>query len=106
MSKAFDSFRIEHVYREQNREADALATKRSMKLREESPIARSAKSASSTKSETSANPTGANPNPAPNPNLGKSRRVSVEVFFISLKMSSCPTAWSSMFDPRAPKPLG
>jgi ribonuclease HI len=25
MSKAFDSFRIEHVYREQNREADALA---------------------------------------------------------------------------------
>jgi hypothetical protein len=24
MSKAFDSFRIEHVYREQNREADAL----------------------------------------------------------------------------------
>jgi hypothetical protein len=25
MSKGFDSFRIEHVYREQNREADALA---------------------------------------------------------------------------------
>src|SRR5216110_593081 len=25
MSKAFDSFRIEHVYREQNREADVLA---------------------------------------------------------------------------------
>ena len=25
MSKAFDSFRIEHIYREQNREADALA---------------------------------------------------------------------------------
>jgi len=25
MSKAFDSFRIDHVYREQNREADALA---------------------------------------------------------------------------------
>jgi ribonuclease HI len=25
MSQAFDSFRIEHVYREQNREADALA---------------------------------------------------------------------------------
>src|SRR5258706_5162313 len=25
MSKTFDSFRIEHVYREQNREADALA---------------------------------------------------------------------------------
>ncbi len=25
MSKAFDSFRVEHVYREQNREADALA---------------------------------------------------------------------------------
>jgi len=25
MSKAFESFRIEHVYREQNREADALA---------------------------------------------------------------------------------
>jgi len=27
MSQAFDSFRIEHVYREQNREADALANK-------------------------------------------------------------------------------
>ena len=61
MSKAFDSFRIEHVYREQNREADALANEaldetegRKPKLPAPPKSASSAKSESGTKSETSA----------------------------------------------------
>src|SRR6202030_292537 len=61
MSKAFDSFRIEHVYREQNREADALANEAldeteggKPKLPAPPKSASSAKSESGTKSETSA----------------------------------------------------
>ena len=61
MSKTFDSFRIEHVYREQNREADALANEAldeteggKPKLPAPPKSASSAKSESGTKSETSA----------------------------------------------------
>jgi len=61
MSKAFDSFRIEHVYREQNREADALANEAldeteggKPKLPAPPKSASSAKSESGTKSEISA----------------------------------------------------
>ena len=64
MSKAFESFRIEHVYREQNREADALANEAldevEAKAVGEPPtkkaVAPSAKSVpSNTKPETSSN---------------------------------------------------
>ena len=64
MSKAFESFRIEHVYREQNREADALANEAldevEAKAAGEPPtkkaVAPSAKSVpSNTKPETSSN---------------------------------------------------
>src|SRR5438445_6996728 len=34
---------------------------------------------------------------SPNPNLERSKRVSVAAFFIYLKMWNCLTAWSSMF---------
>src|SRR3989441_272836 len=55
MSKAFDSFRIEHVYREQNREADALANEALDETEGGKPkLPAAPKSASSTKSETSA----------------------------------------------------
>jgi len=43
MSKAFDSFRIEHVYREQNREADALANEALDETEGKSPGAAPAK---------------------------------------------------------------
>jgi ribonuclease HI len=55
MSKAFDSFRIEHVYREQNREADALANEALDETEGKAPGAASAKKAEST---------GAKPEPA------------------------------------------
>ena len=55
MSKAFDSFRIEHVYREQNREADALANEALDETEGGKPkLPAPQKSASSAKSETSA----------------------------------------------------
>ena len=55
MSKAFDSFRIEHVYREQNREADALANEALDETEGGKPkLPATPKSASSAKSETSA----------------------------------------------------
>lgn len=55
MSKAFDSFRIEHVYREQNREADALANEALDETEGGKPkLPAPTKSASSAKSETSA----------------------------------------------------
>ncbi len=55
MSKTFDSFRIEHVYREQNREADALANEALDETEGGKPkLPAPAKSASSAKSETSA----------------------------------------------------
>ena len=55
MSKAFDSFRIEHVYREQNREADALANEALDETEGGKPkLPAAPKSASSSKSETSA----------------------------------------------------
>jgi len=54
MSKTFDSFRIEHVYREQNREADALANEALDETEGGKPkLPAPAKSASSAKSETS-----------------------------------------------------
>jgi ribonuclease HI len=45
MSKAFDSFRIEHVYREQNREADALANEALDGTEGKAPSAATAKKA-------------------------------------------------------------
>ena len=52
MSKAFDSFRIEHVYREQNREADALANEALDETEGGKPkLPAAQKSASSAKSE-------------------------------------------------------
>src|ERR1700731_984796 len=52
MSKAFDSFRIEHVYREQNREADALANEALDETEGGKPkLPAPPKSASSAKSE-------------------------------------------------------
>jgi hypothetical protein len=48
MSKAFDSFRIEHVYREQNREADALANEALDETEGKAPGAASAKKIEST----------------------------------------------------------
>ena len=67
MSKAFDTFRIEHVYREQNREADALANealdetegKASGAAAKKTEAASSKVSASSSKSE----PAGSKPEP-------------------------------------------
>jgi len=67
MSKGFDSFRIEHVYREQNREADALANealdetegKASGAAAKKTEAASSKVSASSSKSE----PAGSKPEP-------------------------------------------
>ena len=55
MSKAFDSFRIEHVYREQNREADALANEALDETEGGKPkLPATPKSESGAKSETSA----------------------------------------------------
>jgi len=55
MSKAFDSFRIEHVYREQNREADALANEALDETEGGKPkLPAPPKSESGAKSETSA----------------------------------------------------
>jgi ribonuclease HI len=53
MSKAFDSFRIEHVYREQNREADALANEALDETEGKAPGAAAAKKteAATSKSE-------------------------------------------------------
>ena len=45
MSKAFESFRIEHVYREQNREADALANEALDEVESKTPGAPAAKKA-------------------------------------------------------------
>src|SRR5712664_2504503 len=63
MSQGFDSFRIEHVYREQNREADALANEALDETEGDKPklsatpkSATSAKSVSSAKSESSSKP--------------------------------------------------
>src|SRR3979490_3288863 len=55
MSQAFDSFRIEHVYREQNREADALANEALDETEGGKPkLPATPKSESGAKSETSA----------------------------------------------------
>jgi ribonuclease HI len=54
MSKAFESFRIEHVYREQNREADALANEAMDEVEAKvpgAPVAKKTESASPKKSE-------------------------------------------------------
>jgi ribonuclease HI len=54
MSKAFESFRIEHVYREQNREADALANEALDEVEGKvagAPVAKKTESSSSKKSE-------------------------------------------------------
>jgi ribonuclease HI len=54
MSKAFESFRIEHVYREQNREADALANEAMDEVEPKvpgAPVAKKTESASPKKSE-------------------------------------------------------
>jgi ribonuclease HI len=54
MSKAFESFRIEHVYREQNREADALANEAMDEVEPKvpgAPVAKKIESASPKKSE-------------------------------------------------------
>jgi len=63
MSQGFDSFRIEHVYREQNREADALANEALDETEGDKPklsatpkSETSAKSVSSAKSESSSKP--------------------------------------------------
>jgi ribonuclease HI len=53
MSKAFDSFRIEHVYREQNREADALANEALDETEAKTPGATAAKKAEPASSKTS-----------------------------------------------------
>jgi ribonuclease HI len=68
MSKAFDSFRIEHVYREQNREADALANQALDETEGKTSGAPSAKraEAASAKSVTpvvKAEPAGSKPEP-------------------------------------------
>jgi ribonuclease HI len=58
MSKAFDSFRIEHVYREQNREADALANEALDETEGGKPkLPATPKSESSAKSESSSKST-------------------------------------------------
>ncbi len=61
MSKAFESFRIEHVYREQNREADALANEALDETEAKAPGAAPAKktAAPSSKSEPPASRTAA-----------------------------------------------
>ena len=95
MSKAFDSFRIEHVYREQNREADVLANEALDEKKERRPARqqqRRSKRPASKPNRPAPNPH----HPAPNPNLEKSKRVSAAEFCISWKMSNCPTGWSSM----------
>jgi ribonuclease HI len=54
MSKAFESFRIEHVYREQNREADALANEALDEVEGKvagAPVAKKTEAASSKKAE-------------------------------------------------------
>jgi ribonuclease HI len=54
MSKAFESFRIEHVYREQNREADALANEALDEVEGKAsgaPVAKKTESSSSKKPE-------------------------------------------------------
>jgi ribonuclease HI len=53
MSKAFDSFRIEHVYREQNREADALANEALDETEAKTPGATAAKKTEPASSKTS-----------------------------------------------------
>jgi ribonuclease HI len=68
MSKAFDSFRIEHVYREQNREADALANQALDETEEKASGAPSAKKAEaaiakSTAPAAKAEPASAQPGP-------------------------------------------
>src|SRR5260370_1817264 len=53
MSKGFDSFRIEHVYREQNREADALANEAMDEADGKTPGAAAAKKTEAASSKTS-----------------------------------------------------
>src|SRR5260370_16474259 len=53
MSKGFDSFRIEHVYREQNREADALANEAMDEADGKTPGAAVAKKTEAASSKTS-----------------------------------------------------
>jgi len=56
MSKAFDSFRIEHVYREQNREADALANEALDETEGKASGSAAGKKTESSGSKTSASP--------------------------------------------------
>jgi hypothetical protein len=53
MSKGFDSFRIEHVYREQNREADGLANEAMDEVDGKTPGAAAAKKTEAATSKTS-----------------------------------------------------
>jgi hypothetical protein len=61
MSKGFDSFRIEHVYREQNREADALVNEALDETEGKTPGAAPAKKTES--STTKSEPAGSKPEP-------------------------------------------
>jgi ribonuclease HI len=69
MSKTFESFRIEHVYREQNREADALANEAMDEVEAKvpgAPVAKKTESASPKKSEpASSKPEASNSKPEP-----------------------------------------
>ena len=56
MSKAFDSFRIEHAYREQNREADALANEALDETEGKASGSAAGKKTESSGSKTSASP--------------------------------------------------
>src|SRR5258708_7144633 len=62
MSKAFDSFRIEHVYREQNREADALANEALDETENKAAGAATAKKTAATTAKTE--PLSSKPEPA------------------------------------------
>src|SRR5258708_6543877 len=62
MSKTFDSFRIEHVYREQNREADALANEALDETENKAAGAATAKKTAATTAKTE--PLSSKPEPA------------------------------------------
>jgi len=96
MSKAFDSFRIEHVYREQNREADALANEALDETEGKTLAAAAAKKSVTPSSKLEPPSSKAEPSSS-KPSLEKYRRVSAAAFSIFSKMWNCPTAWSWMF---------
>jgi ribonuclease HI len=72
MSRAFESFRIEHVYREQNREADALANEALDEVEAKVPgasMAKKTETASSKKAEPAAS------KPAPSSSTPEPRKI-------------------------------